>query len=161
MDADSERLLISLLHNQRTAVLATTREGEPNASLVLFAALPDFSAFIIHTSRLSQHTGNMLADARVSLLIAQTDSGEQDPQTLARITIQAQAQQIPREAPDFHSAARLYLGKFPAARSLFELGDFSLFSLLPRKARYVAGFARAFNLQPAALRRLAEQPKST
>lgn len=154
MDRASERILIDLLVSQRTAALATNHNGEPNASMVLFAAWPDFSAFIIHTSRLSQHTGDMLADPHVSLLIAQSDLSEQDPQTLARIAIQGEAHPIPTSDPEAARAAALYLEKFPLSQPLFSLADFSLFRILPRKARYVAGFARAFNLTPASLRNL-------
>jgi putative heme iron utilization protein len=154
MDLESERKLINLLGTQRTAALATTHSGEPNNSMVLFAPYPDFSALIIHTSRLSQHTRDMLADPRVSLLIAQSDLGEQDPQTLARIAIQGEAQPIPTSDPDYARAARIYLDKFPLAQPLFSLADFTLFRILPLRARYVAGFARAFNLTPASLRNI-------
>ncbi len=156
MNRDAELLLLNLLVSQRTAALATIHSGEPNASLVLFAAYPDFSAFLIHVSRLSQHTGDMLANPRVSLLISQSDLGNQDPQTLARIAIQGDAHPMPASDQDYPSAVNLYLSKFPLAQPLFSLGDFTLFRILPRKARYVAGFARAFNLTPASLRNLSK-----
>lgn len=155
MDAESEQLLIMLLRSQRTAALGTLHDGEPLVSMVLFAPWPDFSAFLIYTSRLSAHTGDLLAHPQASLLVSETDSGQKDPQTLARLTLRVQAAPLPGDDPAFGEARRLYLAKYPDSVQLFGLGDFSFFRLIPGAGRFVAGFARAFNLQPAALRRLA------
>jgi putative heme iron utilization protein len=40
----------------------------------------------------------------------------------------------------------LYLKKFPEAEMRFGLGDFDLYRIEPKSARYVGGFAQAFNL---------------
>ena len=62
-------------------------DGGPLVSQVLFAAAPDFSAFIVHISRLAQHTQDILSNPRVSLMIADTDDGIGDPLQLARVSI--------------------------------------------------------------------------
>lgn len=146
MDADTLRSLATLLRSQRIASLGTLRDGAPLVSMVLYAFAPDFSAFYLHLSRLALHTQALLADPRVGLMIAETDEGTKDPQTLARVSIQSEALLIPKSAADYDPARSLYLSRFSDAAALFNLGDFDLYRIEPRNARFVAGFARAFNL---------------
>ena len=146
MDQSSQQRLVELLHNQRTAARGTLRDGAPLVSMVLYAVESDISAFYIHVSSLAHHTDGLTADGRVSLLIAQPDDGSQDPQTLARISIQGQATAIDRGTADCTAAQTRYLARHPQAAMNFQLGDFALYRITPTAARYVAGFGRIFNL---------------
>ena len=85
MDAQSEKLLADIICNTRIATLGTMRDEAPRVSMVTFVAALDFSAFYVHVSRLAQHTVDMQKNKQVSLLIAETDDGRADPQTLARV----------------------------------------------------------------------------
>lgn len=155
MDTNSEQVLIRLLRTQRVAALGTLRDGAPLVSQVLFAAAPDFSAFFMHISRLAQHTQDILSDPRVSLMIADTDDGTRDPLQLARVSIRGEAAII-APGTDQHVIARaVYLAKFPQAAINFQLGDFALYGIEPRAARYVAGFGKAFNLRRDSFLKLA------
>lgn len=156
MDADSQANLVRLLREQRIASLGTLREGAPFVSLVLFAATDDCAAFYIHVSRLARHTQDMQKDARVSLLIAEREDDKGDPQQLARITIQARATMLMPSDAEYALAQRLYLAKHPQNAPLFEFKDFALYRIEAQRARYVAGFARAFNLDAEDLRRVAQ-----
>jgi len=156
MDADSQANLVRLLREQRIASLGTLREGAPFVSLVLFAATDDCAAFYIHVSRLARHTQDMQKDARVSLLIAERDDGESDPQQLARVTVLGRAPMLVASEAEYALAQRLYLAKHPQNAPLFEFKDFALFRIAAHRARYVAGFARAFNLDAEDLRRVAQ-----
>lgn len=122
--------------------------------MVAYAAAADFSAFYIHVSRLGKHTKDMETDPRVGLLVTEADDQRLDPQTLARVSLRATAEVVPRNAPDYAHIRSLYLKRFPEAEQLFSLGDFNLWKLTPREGRFVAGFARAFNLVPEALRKV-------
>jgi heme iron utilization protein len=62
----------------------------------------------------------------------------------------AMAPQDPGYAP---SRAR-YLARFPDAAFTFYMADFSLFRIVPSRARYVAGFGRIFDLSVAELESL-------
>src|SRR5690349_22861833 len=97
MDELSERTLAGLIRETRVAALGTLHDGEPNLAMVAYAFADDFSAFYIHVSRLGKHTTDMEADPRVSLLIAETDDGRADPQTLARVSLRGVAQVLLRE----------------------------------------------------------------
>jgi putative heme iron utilization protein len=151
MDADSEAKLAHLLRNTRIATLGTLHNGEPNLAMMAVVANDDFSAFYIHVSKLGKHTGDMEKDPRVSLLFMETDDGRADPQTLARLSVNGTAAPLAKSDPATDAVRRLYLERFPAAEQFFSLGDFNLWRITPTSGRFVAGFARAFNIVPEAL----------
>jgi putative heme iron utilization protein len=104
---------------------------------------------VILVSRLAEHTKNMLADQRVSLLV-RDDSA--DPQESARLTMIGDAK--PAHDADEAVQAR-YLRYFPGAARLLALGDFSFFHIEPVTLRYIGGFGAihwisAINFAPPA-----------
>jgi putative heme iron utilization protein len=119
--------------------------------MVAYAAEPGFGGFLLHLSRLAAHTGHLLADPSAALLICEADDGRDDVQTLARLTLAGAA--APLDEAECAAGRERYLARLPAAAQLFELPDFALFRFVPREARYVGGFARAFSLTPEHLRR--------
>lgn len=141
------RAIADLMRGRRWATLATVRDNMPFASQVAFVCEPDLRGCLLHLSRLAAHTANLLADGNASLSISEPDDGREDPQTLARISLQCRAEMIPRDDPEPWSLAqRRYLGKFPAASRTFGFADFVLFRLRIDSARYVGGFADAHTL---------------
>ena len=148
MDPDTRKALVSLIRKQRVAHLATLRGGAPMASMTLYLADENFGALYVHVSRLAWHTQDMLKDARVALSIAQTDDGRADPFTLMRLTIRGEALQLKEENPSLRAA---WLARFPEQAINFELADFSFWKILPRDARFVAGFGRIHNLSATEL----------
>ncbi len=147
MNPDDAAALARLLRTARIAHLGTLREGAPLASMTLFLATPDFSAFHVHVSRLAWHTQDMSADPHVALSVAETDDGREDPFTLVRVTIRGAATQL---GPD-EALKKTWLARFPAQAVNFELADFSFWRIVPRDARFVAGFGRIHNLSAAEL----------
>ena len=146
MDAQSEKLLAQIIRNTRIAALSTLRDEEPLSSMVAFVPLEDFSAFYIHVSRLAQHTVDMKKKKQVSLLITETDDGRADPQTLARVSIRCSAEMLENGAPGYTPIKELYLARFTASEEIFKLDDFNFWRLRPKGGRYVAGFAKAYNV---------------
>jgi putative heme iron utilization protein len=147
MNPDDAVALARLLRSGRIAHLGTLRQGAPLASMTLYLAAPDFSAFHLHLSRLAWHTQDMTIDPRVALSVGETDDGRDDPFTLARVTVRGAAEQLGADA----GLKRAWLARFPAQAVNFELGDFSFWRLVPRDARFVAGFGRIHNLSAAEL----------
>ena len=156
MDADLEKSLAEMIRSSRVAGLGTLRDGAPLVSMIAYLPEEDFSAFYIHVSQLAQHTRAMQADARVGLLISQPDDGRADPQTLARISILGTAEQVSTDDPGYSEIQSRYIARFPQATPLFGFGDFGLWRIVPGSARFVAGFAQAFNLTSEALKRVAK-----
>jgi len=146
MDSEANRLLSKLIHQERIAHLGTLRGGAPMASMTLYLPAPDFGAFHVHVSRLAWHTQDMAQDPRVALSIAETDDDRPDPFTLMRVTIRGEAARIPNDDPSVPDLRFAWLGRFQEQAINFELADFSFWKIVPRDARFIAGFGRIHNL---------------
>ena len=157
MDLQSEKLLAQIIRNTRLAALGTLREGAPRVSMVPFVAAEDFSAFYIHVSRLAQHTVDMQKDKQVGFLIVELDDGRPDPQTLGRVSIRASAEMIQNGEPGYTPLKELYLARFPEAGQFFKLADFNFWRIKPKGGRFVAGFAKAFNITAETLEKVSER----
>jgi putative heme iron utilization protein len=152
MEAQELAQLARLIRGQRWAALGTVTRQTPLASMVAFAPEPDFSGFLMHLSQLSQHTRNLLAVPHASLAISEPETGAENPQTLARVSIQGDVDSLPPDAPGYSEAAETYKRRLPASVPLFDFKDFILFRLVPREARFVAEFARAYTVSAEKLR---------
>jgi putative heme iron utilization protein len=151
MDIQSEKLLSQMIRNTRVASLGTLRDDAPLLSMVAYIVAQDFSAFYIFISHLDQHTVDMQKDKRMCLLIAQTDDGRADPQTLARVTIRGTAEMMEIGEPGYTPVKRQYIERFPESQILFKLEDFGLWRIKPKGGRYVVGLVKAFNITPDSL----------
>lgn len=156
MEAELEKKLAEMIRLSRVAGLGTLRDGAPLVSMIAYLPEEDFSTFYIHVSQLAQHTRAMQADSRVGLLISQADDGRADPQTLTRISIMGEVEQVAKDNARYPEIQAQYISRFPQSAPLFGFGDFGLWRIIPNSARYVAGFAQAFNLTPDALKRVAK-----
>ena len=145
MSDDAIRTAERILRGQTIASLGTLHAGEPAVSMVPFAAAG--GALVIHVSRLSSHTADMLAHATVGLLIVEANADDVLPQARARLSISGEAQRL-TDGPEEDGARAAYLERFPDAAPIFELGDFSLFAIRPRSIRVIGGFGRAATLSP-------------
>jgi putative heme iron utilization protein len=148
MDPETSTGLSRLIRQERIAHLATLRGGAPMVSMTLYLADESFSALYVHVSRLAWHTQDMLHDPRVALSIAQTDDRRADPFTLIRVSIRGAAEQL--HAEDASLKAK-WLERFPEQAINFQLADFSFWKIVPRDARFIAGFGRIHNLSAADL----------
>ena len=157
MNAELSEQLAHLLRRRTTAALGTLREGAPFVSMVPYALAPDGSGFVVHVSRLAAHTKDMLADARVSLLVAEVEGGKKSPLGLMRVSVQGLARRISNGSPDLPKLKATYLASFPDAEPMFGFADFSIFIVRPDAARFVAGFGEAHSLSGESMRRLLQQ----
>jgi putative heme iron utilization protein len=149
VDTDARAALRRLLDRQTVAALATLHGDEPGVSMVpfaLFTAADGGTRIVIHVSELATHTRDMQRHARVALLVTGEAEPEVTPLARPRVALQCDAAELPRLAKDYIAAKKAYVGRFPDARPIFDLGDFSLFVLKPVSARLVAGFGKAFGL---------------
>lgn len=120
------------------AALATSLPadaGWPYASLVLVACDHDASPILL-ISELAEHTRNILADDRVSLLYDGT-AGLAEPLTGARVSLQGRARKTEDERH-----ARRFLRRHPGAAGYAGFGDFSFWRISIGRAHLVAGFGR-------------------
>ena len=131
-----------LLRSCDRAVLATLQRAEsdapagwPYASLVMMAVDQDASPILL-ISTLADHTRNLLADPRASLLVDGT-VGLEEPLTGARATLMGRLEKT--DAPR-HRAR--YLARHPSAEMYAEFGDFAVWRMRVERAHIVAGFGR-------------------
>jgi putative heme iron utilization protein len=127
-----------VLHAAPSGALATQSRrmpGYPYASALPFA-LDEQHRPVFLISRLAEHTANLIADSRASLLVCESDGD--DVLATARLTLVGDAAQF---EPSGELVAR-YLRYHPDAGQYLALGDFAFFRFTPKRARFVAGFGR-------------------
>jgi hypothetical protein len=144
-DFNPSSLARSLLRRSRQGALATlmAESGDPYCSLVNVASHPDGSPILL-ISRLALHTGNILEDPRVSLMLDERAPG--DPLEGARIMLAGRAEQAAFD--DEAVLRRRYLAAHPSAEAFVEFEDFAFFRIHPSGAHLVAGFGRIVDLKP-------------
>ncbi len=139
-----------LLKDTRFASLATLDpEGHPFVSLVSFA-LDRAGAPFLFVSRLSAHTQHLLANPRAALLVGEPGKG--DPLAHARMTVQCQAEPVPKESDEIILLKTLYLARHPKAQLYADFPDFIFIRLRPLGASLNGGFGKAFRLTADELR---------
>jgi hypothetical protein len=129
--------LLELLHTCPDGALATHSvavAGYPFATALPFATDQQHRpVFLI--SRLAEHTLNLAADPRASLLVRiPLAEGE-----MARATVVGPVQPIETEP----LLVERYLRYQPDAERFLQLGDFRFFRMEPVQARIIGGFAQA------------------
>ena len=148
--------VVRLITGGRWAALASHGDRGPLASMVSYAAEPELKGLTMFLSRLTRHTRNLEGEASASLAISLPDRPEVlDPQTLPRVSVQGRVEAIERSEPTFAAAWEIYVERFPAAAPRLQLGDFTLFRLVPEEARYIGGFGSARTIRGDALRQAA------
>lgn len=143
-DFNPSRAVKSLLRRSRQGALATlmSGSGDPYCSLVNVASHSDGSPILL-ISRLAIHTRNLLADARVSLMLDERVEG--DPLEGSRIMLSGHAEEITSKR---EIARQRYLNAHPTAQVFVDFKDFSFFRIRPGGTHLVAGFGRILDLKP-------------
>lgn len=130
----------TLVREARHGLLSThglEPSGIPYGSLVPVASTGEGVPLLL-VSHLAQHTKNLVADPRASLLVLEPAAG--DPQQAARATLLGTARRL--EGGEAEAAKARYLEAHPDASMYFDL-NFQLWALTPAEARYVGGFGAA------------------
>jgi putative heme iron utilization protein len=117
------------------AALATSLNGAPYASLVLFAVDIDASPLLL-LSDLAQHARNIAFDPRASLLLDATE-GRADPLAGPRLTLLGRALRI----DDPHRLER-FVSHHPSSAGYAGFRDLHLYRVEVERGHLVAGFGR-------------------
>jgi putative heme iron utilization protein len=142
-DFDPKVAAKKLMREARSGALATLMpgSGDPYCSLVNVATAASGAPLLL-ISKLAVHTRNILADARVSLMLDERKAG--DPLEGARVMLQGTA-----AATESDEARRRYLARQPEAEMFAGFKDFSFYEIALKRAHLVAGFGRIVDLAPA------------
>ena len=127
----------TLLRRSRSGALGTQSLGVPGYPFV--SALPyvpdEAGCPVFLLSELAEHTRNLRADSRASLLVTEGDGINL---AQARLTLLGRMQPVDLD----EASRRRYVRYSPESALYLELGDFRFFRLEPDKARFVGGFGR-------------------
>lgn len=134
--AERARTLASLISTGTLCSIAREPAGYPHGSLVTFALDGAQPVFLI--SELAEHTKNLRADSRASLLVAESHAG--DPLANGRVTLLGRC--VPVEPQHRDRAREVYLARHPNAAYYADFKDFALWSLGVESVRYIGGYGR-------------------
>ena len=137
-ESDSAAACRRLMRRQTHGALATSREGHPYVSLVALAF--DYAASpLLLLSGLAQHSHNIAADPRVSLLFdgGPRQSPPDDPLAEPRLTLLGEAMRC--DDPRLRAG---FVARHPSAGAYAGYGDFQIYRVTIGRAHLVAGFGR-------------------
>lgn len=138
----------ALLHSQSAGVLSTislSLEGFPFGSVTPYC-IDDAGQVLILISTIAEHTKNITADSRCSLLV---QAGADDVQAHGRTCIVGNMLPLPVEKEALHEK---YYRYFPKSRDYHKAHNFHFYQLQPVSIRYIGGFGKIFWLEPADFR---------
>jgi putative heme iron utilization protein len=130
-------LLIDLVHSASEAALAThstTLPGYPLATVIPFAT-DEYHRPVMLISSLAEHTKNLVANSKASLLVSRMLEGGE----MERISLIGEVRPMDADS----RFIKRYLRYQPAAERFLQLGDFRFHRFEPIKIRTIGGFGKA------------------
>jgi putative heme iron utilization protein len=135
-DAERSRTLFTEARTATLSTIGVDPAGVPFGSLVAHA-VDDAGRPILCLSDLAEHTRNLAADRRASVLVVET--GEGDPLALGRATVMGGM--VVLEGEERAAALQRYRAAHPGA-FYADFADFRIHRLEVAAVRYVGGFGR-------------------
>lgn len=129
-------------HQGVLSTLSRRFEGYPFGSVAPFVLDPAGRPLIL-ISEIAEHTRNIDADARVSLIVQPFSD---DMQATGRVTVLGRAERL----VDKTAAGARYLRYFPQAEGYFAMHDFHVYRIEPMKVRWIGGFGHIHWVEPEA-----------
>jgi heme iron utilization protein len=135
--ADAARTLVDGATTGTLSTLALDPAGYPFGSVVSYG-LDERGHPLFVISALAEHTRNLAADARASLLVTEPEVAGGDPLARGRVTLVGDAAPVPDAEQD--AATALVATRVPAVAGYAGYGDFRCYRLVVRAIRWVGGF---------------------
>jgi putative heme iron utilization protein len=135
------RTLFSARCNGVLSTHSTDLPGYPFGSITPYCLNQDGQAVIL-ISTIAQHTRNIIADNKVSLIAF--DEQADDSQAAGRVTYIADA-----IAMDDDAMAERYYRFYPNSRNFHKTHDFNFYTLELVRARYIGGFGNIYWIEKA------------
>jgi len=135
---------LALLEGFDSVLLSTVSENaEPLASFSPYVRV--HGCFYVLVSELAQHTRNMQANPKASLMFIESEANAKNVYARKRAVIQVDTEQL-NDGAQKTPIIELMRAKHGQTVSLLAgLDDFKLFKLVPTKGRYVVGFGKAYD----------------
>jgi heme iron utilization protein len=134
--AERARTLVARMGTGTLSTVALQPAGFPYGSFVTFGLDAGAPVFLI--SEMAEHTRNLRADPRASLLVV--EPGEGDPLARGRVTLVGACQPI--DDAERGPALAAYLARHPRAAYHADFRDFHMWRLAVDAIRYIGGYGR-------------------
>jgi heme iron utilization protein len=140
-NGDAARRFVRGQHSGVLSTVSQRVEGFPFGSVAPFI-LDHSGCPVILISTLAEHTKNIAADPRVSLIVQPYSP---DMQVAGRVTVLGHARRLEEKS----ALGPRYLRFHPQAEDYFAMHDFSFYRIEPVRIRYIGGFGRIHWVEPA------------
>lgn len=144
----------ALLNAAECAHLATLgAAGNPEASYA--PCVRHDGDYYLFLSALSAHTGNLMRDDRIGILLLDEAGASPNPFARPRVSLRGRIEIVAREAALFSAVLADFRQRFGEIVQMLEsLPDFTLFRIRPESGTYIRGFGQAYALTGERLERL-------
>jgi heme iron utilization protein len=142
----SLQMLQELFAAQRSAVLATTEDGQPYLSLMAFATTSDLQYLLVATYRATRKYHNIEADPRVALLVDNRTNQPADLEQAMSITALGQAKEV--GATEKNWFLRIYLAKHPPLEKFVNSPECALIKVKVERYFVVSNFQEIREVVP-------------
>ena len=133
-----------LFERQKLAVLSTHNQGQPYASLVVFAATEDLKHLFFATTRATRKYDNIFHDPRVALLIDSRSNQESDIHVAVAVTATGRAEEVGEKEKE--ASLKVYLAKNPHMKAFVLSPTCALFRVKVETYFMVSKFQKVFEL---------------
>ncbi|MEW5771777.1 MAG: DUF2470 domain-containing protein [Pseudomonadota bacterium] len=139
-NGDDARRFVRAQHSGVLSTLSQRVEGFPFGSVAPFVT-DHAGCPVILISTLAEHTKNLDADPRCSLIVQPYSP---DMQVAGRVTVLGRATRL----ADKDALGPRYLRFHPQAEAYFAMHDFSFYRIEPVRVRWIGGFGRIHWVEP-------------
>jgi len=142
----SSPMLQELFAAQRSAVLATTENGQPYLSLMAFATTSDLQYLLVATYRATRKYRNIEADPRVALLVDNRTNQPTDTEQAMAVTALGAAKEVGAAEKD--RFLQIYLAKHPHLEKFVTSPECTLIEVEVERYFVVSNFQEIRELVP-------------
>ncbi len=135
LDYTEVRRLLRTGRSGALGSISVAMSGYPFVSLLPYG-LDERGCPLFLLSRLAEHTKNLRADPRASLMVS--DEARDSPLASVRLTLLGTVNRV--DLDEFGRAR--FLRYSPNSAEFLNWGDFSFFRMEPQRARFISGFGR-------------------
>lgn len=140
-NGDDARRFVRAQHSGVLSTISQRVAGFPFGSVAPFVT-DHTGCPVILISTLAEHTRNLDADPRCSLIVQPYSP---DMQTMGRVTVIGNASRL----ADKDALGPRYLRFHPQAEAYFAMHDFSFYRIEPVRVRWIGGFGKIHWVDPA------------
>jgi general stress protein 26 len=135
MDAAQRDRVAALLADAQVAILVTTGEQWPTATMQAFAETPELDLlFIMNDS--SEKFQNLLKHPHVSAYLDTREKGKVETFEITRMLVQGVAAEVPRDSAEWERMKSVFLKKSPFEAPFFKYPTLRMLRVTPSRLSY-------------------------